>query len=509
MMLARLIGSVVFLAAGLVGARSANESMTGLESCFQVARIADAICSKLPNDPAQRLDCFQKTSSAQLECLEHVLSETPAGPTTPKTPSETTRPEPPATATLPEGSSERVSPGQPGQTGTVETPAGIPSAEKSNTPPKAIVRTSPPELPGSSEAPAGAIRPAIPPKTADVPVRPTGTNWVVSETTSPVDYGPLITAVIRSTTSLQDAPSTLAIRCRGLFTELQVRTEGTWRASRVGEVHVAYQINDQPFVRLLWAVSGHGKIASYEGDAVGFLQSLPEGARLKINVLDGPGLSHEATFQLDGWDAVRKKIGTACKWTRAASAAADSDTTRANTTDSRATGGAVPSSTTRTIQEQVAAATAVAERMTVATMAPAPEPKANDNDRSDHSETVLRGDAEKNAPAQPNKTDLLVYLLMARPEIKSVSDLTSKIIAIDDGNSGFNRSVRIAIAAAGAPKVQLSNSQTKAIDRVISGEVVAAFLTAVSPEAAEGFPDFAGFKIFRIPLSPGSLTARP
>ena len=193
----------------------------------------------------------------------------------------------------------------------------------------------------------------------------------------------------------------------------------------------------------------------------------------------------------------------------ASNAAADSNATRANIADSHPAGGAVANSNIRTIQEQVAAATAVAELMTVATLVPAPEPKANNKDRSDHSETVLRGDVETTAPAQPNKMDLLVYLLMARPEIKSVSDLTSKIIAIDDGFSASNGNVRIAIAAAGAPEVQLSSSQTKAIDRVISGEVPAAVLTVVSPEAAEGFPDIAGFKIFRIPLSPRSLKARP
>jgi hypothetical protein len=193
----------------------------------------------------------------------------------------------------------------------------------------------------------------------------------------------------------------------------------------------------------------------------------------------------------------------------ASNAAADSNATRANIADSHPAGGAVANSNTKTVQEQVAAATAVAVLMTVATFFPAPEPKANNKDRSDHSETVLRGDVETTAPAQPNKMDLLVYLLMARPEIKSVSDLTSKIIAIDDRFSASNGNVRIAIAAAGAPGVQLSNTQTKAIDRVISGEVPAAVLTVVSPEAAEGFPDIAGFKIFRIPLSPRSLEARP
>src|ERR1700730_3726477 len=311
---ARLIGSVIILGGGIVSARSANESVAALESCFQAARIADAICSKLPNDPAQRVDCFQKMRSAQLECLEHVLSETPAEPATPKPPSESTRSEPPASAALPEGSSERVSP--PGQTGTLETPAGIPSAKRSKSPQKAIGGTNPPEPPGSTEAPTGAIRPDIPPKTADIPTRPIRTSWLISETTSPVDYSPLVTALIRSTSQVKDAPSALAIRCRGRRTELMVRTDGTWTATRGRELRVDYQVNDQPAVGLPWILSSDGKTATYKDDPVSILQSLPDGARLKINVADRASSSHEATFQIDGWDVVRNKIGTACKWAR-------------------------------------------------------------------------------------------------------------------------------------------------------------------------------------------------
>jgi len=192
----------------------------------------------------------------------------------------------------------------------------------------------------------------------------------------------------------------------------------------------------------------------------------------------------------------------------ASNAAVDPDTTRATIADSDPTGGVVASSNAKTIQAQVAAATAVAERMTVAIMVPAPEPKANNKDRSNHSETVPRGDAEKSSAASPNNTDLLVAILMARPEINLASDLTSKIIAIDDRYSASNGNVRTAIAAAGAAEVQLSEGQAKAIDRLISGEVPAAVLTLVSAEAAERFPEIAGFKIFRIPLSPRSLKAR-
>ena len=123
----------------------------------------------------------------------------------------------------------------------------------------------------------------------------------------------------------------------------------------------------------------------------------------------------------------------------------------------------------RTIQEQVAAATAVAERITGATGA-------------------------------PNNADHLVAIVIVRPEIKSVSDLTGKNIAIDDRYLVSGADVRIAIATAGAPSVQLSAGNTTAIDRLVEGEVLAAVVAVVSADAAEGFPEIAGFKIFRIPL---------
>ena len=144
--------------------------------------------------------------------------------------------------------------------------------------------------------------------------QPADTAWIVSETTSPVDYAPLTTAVINSTSSMQNAPNTLAVRCRGAHTELLLRTEGAWRVTRASEVQVDYRINDQPVVRLQWTVSPDGKTASYKGDAVGLLRSLPEGAQLKISVSDWPGVGQEATFQLSGLDSVRKRIGLACKW---------------------------------------------------------------------------------------------------------------------------------------------------------------------------------------------------
>ena len=155
----------------------------------------------------------------------------------------------------------------------------------------------------------------------------------------------------------------------------------------------------------------------------------------------------------------------------------------------------------RTIRDQVAAATALAERLSSATAAPAPELKSDNGDLSNRSDPVRPRDTETTGSASSTASGPLVALLMARPEINSVSDLANKEIAIEDNQSASNGNLRTAIAAAGAVEVQLSDGHTKAIDRLLSGEVPAAVLTLVSPDAAAVFPDIAGFKTFRIPLS--------
>ena len=111
------------------------------------------------------------------------------------------------------------------------------------------------------------------------------------------------------------------------------------------------------------------------------------------------------------------------------------------------------------------------------------------------------GATDKTASGSPINPDNLVALVLARPEINELSDLNNRNIAIEEKQSAASGSVSAALMAAGAAEVQFSKAQTGAIDRLISGEVPAAVLTLASPEAAESFPDIAGFRIFRVPLS--------
>jgi hypothetical protein len=369
MMRAALIGMVISGIGGGVCAQPAKEGPTSLESCFGSARAADATCSN-PKEAVQRLDCLQKARTVLLECLERVppdkaagltpsqkkvgtgapeinpgkaLPQLPSAAASPELPAASVSPDIPTGTVKPDKPRATVSPDKPAANVSSDNPAGMVKPDK----PSATVSPDKPAATVSSDAPTGMVEPDKPAATVSsdkpaetvssdppaaavsagppasdgiVPPKPRDTNWVVSETTSPVDYSPLITASIRLPSSVKHAPDTLAIRCRGGRTELLVRTEGTWHPSRAGDVQVDYQINDQPIVRLPWTAPADGKTAIYKNDAIGLLHSLPEGARLKINVQDAPGPGHQATFQLVGLNAVREKIAAVCKRLPAANA---------------------------------------------------------------------------------------------------------------------------------------------------------------------------------------------
>jgi hypothetical protein len=164
--------------------------------------------------------------------------------------------------------------------------------------------------------------------------------------------------------------------------------------------------------------------------------------------------------------------------------------------------GMAATSNARTVQEQVAAAKALADRLTSLTVAPVPEQEASNLVASGFTEAARASDTNSEASTPTGNTANLVAVLIARPEIRSVSDLAGKDVAVENRRSASNALIRTAIAAAGAAEVQLNEGHAKALDRVIGGEVPAAVLALVSPEAAEWFPDIPGFRIFRVPLAP-------
>ena len=145
-------------------------------------------------------------------------------------------------------------------------------------------------------------------------VQPQGPNWIISETTSPVDYRPQIAALTTARALSQDAPTSLAVHCRAQRTELIISTTGSWKQAADGEVKVVYRINEEPPVEQRWRPTETGKSLAFQGDVVRFLRSMPDAGQIVVKVYAGKAPPSESRFQLAGLDPVRRKIAAACKW---------------------------------------------------------------------------------------------------------------------------------------------------------------------------------------------------
>jgi len=107
-------------------------------------------------------------------------------------------------------------------------------------------------------------------------------------------------------------------------------------------------------------------------------------------------------------------------------------------------------------------------------------------------------DRSKAPPVSPGDAERTVALLLVAPEITWLSELAGKNIAIDEAVSASNDEARRWLAA--MVNAELAGGRTKALDRLVKGEVSAAVLTLSYPETAEWSSEIAGFKVFRIPL---------
>jgi hypothetical protein len=123
---------------------------------------------------------------------------------------------------------------------------------------------------------------------------------------------------------------------------------------------------------------------------------------------------------------------------------------------------------------------------------------ASESTPQDRAVVAQAGDHSKAPPVPPGEAERTVALLLVAPEIKSLSELAGKDIAIDEATSASNDEARRWLAA--LVDAELAAGRTKALDRLVKGEVSAAVLTLSYPETAEWSSEIAAFKVFRIPL---------
>jgi hypothetical protein len=145
--------------------------------------------------------------------------------------------------------------------------------------------------------------------------RPSDESWVVSETTSPVDYSPIVTATRSSPSGPDGAAMQLSIRCRKGRTELVVA--GPALSRKADKYVISYRIDANPPVQLTAASPSFGAGVAFRGDVVPLLQSLPEEGDLIVRLSGPTSAVQEGHFLLRGLKNVREKLAPACKWPHA------------------------------------------------------------------------------------------------------------------------------------------------------------------------------------------------
>ena len=142
-----------------------------------------------------------------------------------------------------------------------------------------------------------------------------GDGWIISETTSPVDYSPIATATTSSLNVVGGSPMRLSIRCRGGRTELIVA--GPAITGRGDDYFISYRVNGGQSVQLAGVVPASGDGVGFKGDVAALLQSLPGQGEFVVRLFALSGNALEGTFSLDGLERLRTKIGATCKWPHA------------------------------------------------------------------------------------------------------------------------------------------------------------------------------------------------
>ena len=143
----------------------------------------------------------------------------------------------------------------------------------------------------------------------------TGDNWIISETSSPVNYTPIVTAIASSHGTSDSSLMQLTAYCRGGRTGLVV--SGPAISSRGADYTISYRVNDGQRMQLAAGQPSFGTGAAFPGDVVGLLQSLPEEGHIDIHITARSRAVQDGYFLLSGLKKARERLAAACKWPHA------------------------------------------------------------------------------------------------------------------------------------------------------------------------------------------------
>ena len=143
-------------------------------------------------------------------------------------------------------------------------------------------------------------------------VAPAADNWIVSETTSPLDYTPVAIATASSRAGPDGATMQLSIQCRGGRTELVIGDPAV--PLRAEDHVVSYAVNDSPPAVVAAGAAASGTGVALKGDVVRLLASLPDHGDVAFRVTNRQGATLEGRYALGGLKTLLARLAGPCKW---------------------------------------------------------------------------------------------------------------------------------------------------------------------------------------------------
>jgi hypothetical protein len=137
-------------------------------------------------------------------------------------------------------------------------------------------------------------------------------SWIFSETTSPIDYSPVVVASAMASGAPDGSGMKLSIACRGGNTSLMLIAPGALPA---GEGYtVSYIVDGGSPTTLTAAVAPFGTGMILGVDVVRFLVLLPAQGEIVFLIVGRQGGKLEGRYSLTGLRTTRERMAVSCKW---------------------------------------------------------------------------------------------------------------------------------------------------------------------------------------------------
>jgi hypothetical protein len=127
---------------------------------------------------------------------------------------------------------------------------------------------------------------------------PKAVGWIISQTSSPVDYTPIATATIASREDVSGSTIQLAIRCRGGRAELAIA--GPAISGRGEDYVVSYRINGGQPVQIAAGAAAFGAGVAFKSDAGSLPQSLPSRGEFAVHLAPRVGTAQDEICRAGG-----------------------------------------------------------------------------------------------------------------------------------------------------------------------------------------------------------------